>query len=335
VNFAFAGAPDFAAWTLEHLVELGRIPSLVISQPDRPAGRGRRAAPPAAAAAAQGLHLPLIQTDNINAPELLDRLSASGAEVLVVAAFGQLLRKALLDSLLCVNVHGSLLPKYRGAAPIERAIAGGETCTGVSIMRMEQGLDTGPWALRTSLSLSLWDDAGSVARALAFLGAQGVDQVLTGLGDETVAWTEQQGEPVYADKLDWQDYLLDGARSARAVHDQVRSLSPRVGARVASGGLQFKVWRTWPYGQPGLLAVPEEAARIAGHPGELVATSSRVFAGCGEGVVELLSVQPDGKSRMAVPEFLRGYRGRLGSTIAPPSRGREPADRATRKRAGR
>jgi methionyl-tRNA formyltransferase len=327
MNFAFAGAPEFAAWTLEHLISLGRRPSLVISQPDRPAGRGRRAAAPAAAAAAARLDLPLLQTDNINAPEVVERLSASGAEVLVVAAFGQLLRKALLDSVVCINVHGSLLPKYRGAAPIERALAAGEACTGVSIMRMEAGLDTGPWALQTSLSLSLWDDAGSVARTLAVLGAQGVDQVLTGLGDGTVTWTEQEGEPVYADKLGWQDYLFDAAGPARTVHDQVRSLSPRAGARAASGALQFKVWRTWPYGQPGLCAVPEQAGGVAGRPGELASTASRLFVGCGEGAVELLSVQPDGKSRMTVPEFLRGYRNRLSDTIAPPS-GCEPAGRS-------
>jgi methionyl-tRNA formyltransferase len=320
VNFAFAGAPAFAAWTLEHLVESGRRPVLVISQPDRPVGRGRKAAAPPAAATAQRLGLELIQPADINAPEVLQAMRAAGAEVLVVAAFGQILRSTLLDSILCINVHGSLLPAHRGAAPIERAIAAGEERTGVSVMRITVPLDSGPWALQKSVSIGLRDDAGSVARALAFLGAQGVDQVLIGLADGTVVWTEQEGDlaPVYAEKLCWEDCLIDLTRPARAVHDHVRSLSPRVGARVVSGGLRFKVWRTWPYGQGGLPPVPPEATDVAGRPGRISSTSSRLFVGCGEGAVEVLSVQPDGKGKMTAAEFLRGYRGRLGDTIDRP-----------------
>jgi methionyl-tRNA formyltransferase len=316
VNFAFAGTPDFAAWTLEHLASLERIPRLVISQPDRPVGRGRRATAPAAAVAARRLGLDLIQPEDINSPEVLERLRAAGADVLVVAAFGQLLKETLLDTLICVNVHGSLLPAHRGAAPIERALAAGEECTGVSLMRMALGLDTGPWALQTSLSVSPRDDAGSVGRALAILGAQGVDQVLTGLDDGTVVWTEQTGQPTYAHKLGPDDCLLDVAKPARGVHDQVRSLSPRVGARAESGALRFKVWRTWPYGQPGLDPGPPEAAHIAGRPGEIAIAGERLFLGCGQGLVQVLSVQPDGKSIMSAAAFLRGYRARLGDRMA-------------------
>ena len=320
MKFAFAGAPAFASWTLEYLVDLGRRPVLVISQPDRPVGRGRKAAAPPAAVAAERLGLELIQPADINAPEVLQAMRTAGAEVLVVAAFGQILRSTLLDSILCINVHGSLLPAYRGAAPIERAVAAGEECTGVSVMRITVPLDSGPWALQKSVSIGLRDDAGSVARALAFLGAQGVDQVLTGLADGTVVWTEQEGDlaPVYAEKLCWEDCLLDLALPARAVHDHVRSLSPRVGARVASGGLRFKIWRTWPYGHAGLSLVPPEAAAVAGQPGRMASTSVRLFVGCGEGVVEVLSVQPDGKGKMTAAEFLRGYGGRLGATMERP-----------------
>jgi methionyl-tRNA formyltransferase len=184
VNFAFAGSPDFAARTLEHLVSLGRRPSLVISQPTRPVGRGRRAAAPPAAVAARRLGLELIQPPDINAPDVMEVLQAAGAEVLVVSAFGQMLRNTLLESLTCINVHGSLLPAYKGAAPIERALAAGETSMGVSVMRITATLDSGPVALQTALSVSLRDDAGSIGRAMSFLGAQGVDQVLTGLEDE-------------------------------------------------------------------------------------------------------------------------------------------------------
>ena len=320
MKFAYAGAPAFAAWALEHLVGMGRRPVLVISQPDRPVGRGRKAAAPPAAATAARLGLELMQPSDINAPEVLQAMRAAGAEVLVVAAFGQILRATLLDSILCINVHGSLLPSYRGAAPIERAVAAGEERIGVIIMRITVPLDSGPWALQKSVSVSLRDDAGSVANTLAYLGAQGIDQVLTGLGDGTVVWTEQEGGevPVYAEKICSEDCLLDVARPARAVHDHVRSLSPRLGVRVASGGLLFKVWRTWPYGQAGLLPVPPEAAAVAGQPGLMATACSRMFVGCSEGAVEVLSVQPDGKGRMTAAEFLRGYGGRLGGTMDRP-----------------
>jgi methionyl-tRNA formyltransferase len=315
VNFAFAGTPDFAAWTLDNLATLGRRPCLVITQPDRPRGRGRHATAPPAAVAARRLGLELIQPDDINNEDVLQHLRASGAEALVVASFGQILRSRLLDSILCLNIHASLLPAYRGAAPIERALAAGEALTGVTIMRVTEKLDSGPWALKTSLSLSLRDDAGSVRRALAFLGAQGAHQVLTGLDDHNVVWTAQEGETGYAEKLSVADCLIDTARPARAVHDQVRALSPRVGARARSGTIQLKVWRTWPYGQPDLPDAPAEAAHVAGSPGMLAMSATRVFVGCREGVVELLSVQPNGRSAMSAAAFLRGYRGRLGDRL--------------------
>jgi methionyl-tRNA formyltransferase len=267
--------------------------------------------------------LECIQPYDINSPEVLARLRSVQAHVLVVASFGQILKKELLDSLLCVNIHASLLPAYRGAAPIERALAAGEEQTGVTIMRITERLDAGPWALRISRSISLRDDAGSVRRALAFLGAQGVDQVLTGLEDGTVTWVEQEGESEYAEKLSWRDCLFDLAKPARAVHDQVRALSPEVGARAESGALRFKIWRTWPYGQAGLPAVPAAAAAVAGRPGEIALARTRLFVGCGQGVVELLSVQPEGRRKMSAGAFLRGYRSHLGARLSPAAEGLE------------
>ena len=319
MNFAFAGTPDFAAWTLAHLDSLGRRPCLVVSQPDRPRGRGRRTTAPAAAVEAERLGLECVQPADINDPAVLERLRDVGASTLVVASFGQIFRQPLLDSLLCLNIHASLLPAYRGAAPIERALAAGETRTGVTIMRVTERLDEGPWALQSAVSLGLRDDAGSVRRSLAVLGAIGVDQVLTGLADGTVTWVEQRGQSIYADKVCAVDCLLDTARGARAVHDQVRSLSPSVGARAVSGDLGLKVWRTWPYGQPGLGAVPDEGAEVAGHPGQLQSAGHRLFVGCTEGAVEILMVQPAGKGKMVVSAFLRGYSRRLGDRLERPA----------------
>jgi methionyl-tRNA formyltransferase len=237
---------------------------------------------------------------------------------LVVAGFGQMLRRRLLDSLLCLNVHASLLPAYRGAAPIERALAAGEPRVGVSIMKMAEALDEGPWALQSSVSVGLRDDAGSVGRALAVLGACGTDQVLTGLADGTVSWTEQQGIPTYAAKLGPADQSLDTSQNARVVHDQVRCLSPDIGARAEAAGMQFKVWRTWPYGEPGLDPAPEPVGVAAGCPGRLKIWGDRLFVGCESGLVEVLLVQPVGKSKMPTADFLRGYGRRLGERLELP-----------------
>lgn len=315
MRFVFAGTPDFAAKVLTHLDGIGRRPCLVISQPDRPKGRGQKTCPPEVIEAAEKLGIPHLQVDDINSPETIGCIAGTGAAILVVAAFGQILRPAMLERFLCLNVHGSLLPAYRGAAPIERALAAGESVTGVSIMRMAEGLDEGPWTLQSTLSIGLRDDAGSIARGLAVLGATGLDQVLTGLGDGNVTWTEQGEGATYAAKLSAVDTVLDVSKTAHSLHDQVRSLSPGLGARTASGGLSLKIWRTWPHGMPGLEPLPTVARHVDGKPGRLAVGEGRLFAGCAEGAVEFLLVQPAGKDKMATADFLRGYAGRLGETL--------------------
>lgn len=315
MRFAFAGTPDFAARVLRHLCESGRHPCLVISQPDRPKGRGRKACAPEVVRAAQGLCLPWIQVDDVNSSETISAISGSGATVLIVAAFGQILRPSVLDRFLCLNVHASLLPKYRGAAPIERAIAAGEGFTGVSIMRMVEGLDEGPWSVQSRLSIGCRDDAGSVARSLAVLGANGIDHVLTGLSDGNVTWIEQTGDSTYASKLGPADAVFDVTLPAAALHDRVRSLSPGIGARMAAAGLSLKVWRSWPFGADAVGSLPPSAGRVSGVPGNIAACGGRLFVGCGEGLLEILLVQPAGKSRMEVADFLRGYGERLGGHL--------------------
>lgn len=317
MSFAFAGTPRFAAWMLRDLAEIGVRPALVISQPGRPQGRGRKVGEPAAFTQATLLGLDCTQTDDINAPVVVDRLRDLGLSILVVAAFGQLLRRPLLDAVMCMNVHGSLLPSYRGAAPIETALTAGETMTGVSIMRVTEGLDEGPWAQQTCVQIGLRDDAGSLARVLSFLGAAALAQVLDAVADGTVVWNEQEGPPSYAPKLEARDCMMDPTFAARGVHDRVRALSPWTGARAVCGDLAFKVWRTWPYGQPGLPAVPGSAKRVAGSPGDVVAADGRLFVGCAEGVVEVLAIQPANRARMTASAFLRGYGDRLGGCVKP------------------
>jgi methionyl-tRNA formyltransferase len=315
VRFAFAGTPDFAARVLAHLDDIGRRPCLVISQPDRPKGRGRATCPPEAIEAAARLRIPYIQVADVNSPDIAARIAGSGATALVVVAFGQILRAALLNEFLCLNVHGSLLPAFRGAAPIERALAAGESVSGVTIMRMTEGLDEGPWALQKSMLIGLRDDAGSVARTMAVLGATGVDQVLTGLSDGNVTWTEQGEGATYAAKLGTNDIVLDVSRAALEVHNQVRSLSPELGARTATGGLNLKVWRTWPLGAPGLDSAPRFANQVDGRAGLLAVGEGRLFVGCGHEALEVLLVQPAGKGKMRTADFLRGYARRLGDRL--------------------
>lgn len=324
MKFAFAGTPLFGAWVLRDLVELGCPPALVISQPDRPQGRGRKGAPPPTVTHAGLLGLESLQTEDINSPIVLEHLRKLEVSTLVVAAFGQLLTRSLLESMTCINVHASLLPKYRGAAPIERALAAGEASTGVSIMRMTEGLDEGPWAQQTSVSVGLRDDAGSVGRVLALLGAVAVVQVADALADGTVEWREQVGPSSHATRIEARDCLIDTTISARVVHDRVRALSPWIGARAASGEVRYKIWRTWPYGQPGLPAVPDAAQSAAGCAGRLLVVGDRLFLGCADGVVEVLEVQPVNRPRMTAAAFIRGYAGRLGAWLGPV----EPADRS-------
>ena len=319
MRFALAGTPRFASWVLRDLVELGRSPVLVISQPDRPRGRGRRTSSPEAVCLARDLGIDCLQTQDINLPDVLHTLRARGASTLVVAAFGQIFRQPLLDSVTCLNIHGSLLPKYRGPAPIERALAAGERVTGVSIMRVTERVDEGPLAQQVQLSVSLRDDAGSLRRALAFLGAMAVGQVLDAVADGTVAWTEQSGVSSYAPKLSKADWILDTTAGASRVHDQVRALSPYVGAQSILGGVDTKVWRTWPHGQSGLAVLPGGATSVAGLPGKVAAVGERLFLGCGEGVVEVLEIQPVDRQRMTAAAFVRGYGKRLedGSEATP------------------
>jgi len=319
VRFAFAGTPRFASWVLRDLVDLGRPPALVISQYDRPRGRGQKQCPPHAVTQADCLGLEWIQTDDINSVDVLDAMRARGLAALVVAAFGQLLKKPLLETVTCLNVHASLLPKYRGAAPIERALAAGESTTGVSIMRITEGLDAGPWAQQVTVSVGLRDDTASLGRVLAVAGAVAMAEVLDSIADGTVEWREQEGHPSYAGKLGPQDCPLDATLNARSLHDRVRSLSPAIGARAVLGELPVKVWRTWPHTGSAGQALPGAAAVLAGSPGEIRVADGRLFVGCSEGTLEILDLQPASKARMTTAAFLRGYGRRVGTRLAPPT----------------
>lgn len=320
MRFAFAGTPEFGAQVLRDLLDRGLRPLLVLSQPDRPAGRGRQLVSPAVTAAARQSDLPVIQTANINTSDVRAALTDAGVECLVVASFGQLLRADILAAFFCLNVHASLLPAYRGAAPIVRALMAGEAETGVSLMQMTAGLDEGPWAIQRRLSITDRDDAGTVGRALALLGALGVAEVFESMADGETSWTDQTGEMTYAVKVGPPDRAFDPRLSALRLHNRVRALSPHIGCEArSSSGLALKIWRTWPRA-----STPPELEPPQREPGRLTHEEGRLFVDCCDGALELVTVQPAGKRPMRASELLRGYGSRLGESLElPPETGWE------------
>ncbi len=297
MKVAFAGTPDFAATILEGVLDSKHDVGLVVSQPDAGRGRGRKNTPPPVADLAREANLPLLQ------PE---RASEAAAEIakhdaLVVAAYGQILRADTLYAarLDAWNVHASLLPKFRGAAPIERAIMDGEKESGVTIMKMDEGLDTGPAALQKTTPIPPDMNAGELAGTLASLGAEAIVEALGLLEDAKLNLVEQDSlKATYASKVSSEDQALDFGLSAVGVHNVVRALSPRIGARAYYGGFDgpIKIWRTRVVegGDPGLPA------------GDIHVENGRIFVGCGEGAVEVVELQAPGGKRLVAGEFLRG-----------------------------
>lgn len=319
MKFAFVGTPGFGAWVLSDLVDCGRAPALVISQISRAAGRGKKPRPPEVVTAANAMDLPVLQAQDINDEQVAYRLRDSGVDTLVVAAFGQILGPDLLDRLLCVNVHPSLLPNYRGASPIVRALMDGAPETGVCVMRMTSELDEGPVSHCRRLPLEGWEDAGAVERALALLGAQAVGEVLRETEGGGPEWRSQDGQPSYAEKIHGEERWLDFADSARRVHNKVRALSPSPGARARLGDIDVTVWRTRAVGIDEFSEIGRAggvvggvAGGVAGDEGTWTASRTRLLVGCGEGALDVLQIQPSGKKVMGAADFLRGYGNRLG-----------------------
>jgi methionyl-tRNA formyltransferase len=284
----FLGTSDFAAAILDRLADSPHRPQLVVTRPDRPAGRGRRLSTPPVADAARALGLELAQPGNVNVDEARARIAAAEPGVVLVCAFGALLREPLLSEFELLNVHPSLLPRWRGAAPVERAMMAGDEETGVCIMRVTAGLDSGPVCLTGREPIAPDDTYGTLAPRLQELAA---DLLLRAL-DEPPACTEQTEEGVtYADKIGPADRTLDAAATAAANDRVVRALSPHVGARVELEDGSF-------------LGVLRAAVREPGLIGDLHADGERLLLGG----LELLEVQPAGGRPMDAAAYLRGHR---------------------------
>jgi methionyl-tRNA formyltransferase len=297
LKVAFAGTPDFAATILGALISSPHEVGLVISQPDPRRGRGRKTTPMPVAELARQTNLPLQQ------PARISEVSAelSTCDVLVVAAYGQILRPDTLYAarLGAYNVHASLLPKYRGAAPIERAIMNGETETGITIMQMDEGLDTGPTALQRSVNIPPEMDAGELTELLANTGAEAVVESLNFLEDDCLILIDQDSlSATYASKLTDEERVIRWERDAGEVHDLVRALAPRVGARTHHRDVDgpIKIWRS----------MTLQTAISPYEIGNIRAESGRIVVSCGSGSLEVLELQVPGGRRLPAREFLLG-----------------------------
>jgi methionyl-tRNA formyltransferase len=262
VRLAVAATAPIGADILRRLAERHEV-AYLLTRPDRPRGRGREVGPPPAKLVAEELGIEVRQ------PERVVELRDPGVDVLVVAAYGALIPKELLDRALWLNVHPSLLPRWRGAAPVERAIMAGDEATGVSIIRLVEELDAGPVGAAASFPIGPEDDAGAVFARAGELAPDLIDEALGG------EFREQEGEATYAEKIGPADRVLDWSKPAPELHNRIRALSPHIGARGELHGRPVIVWRS----------------RIAD-----------------EGALEILEVQPEGRRRMTLDEFERGLR---------------------------
>ena len=292
----FLGTSGFAATVLRRLAESEHRPRLVLTPPDRPRGRGRRLASPPAAEAARDLGLDLLQTESVNAPDAVERVRATDPEVGAVCAFGQLIKEPLLCSLELLNVHPSLLPRWRGAAPIERALMAGDAETGVSVMRLTAGLDSGPVALEERVEIDPDEDFGALEPRLATLGGELLVRALDLRAEDRLEFTEQDDSlATYAEKIDAADRRLDPSRPAAELAATVRGLTPHIGAFLElEGGARLGVCRAE--------AVPGQL-----RPGVLRAGAEELMLGTADGFLRLLVVQPAGKRPMPVDAYLRGH----------------------------
>jgi methionyl-tRNA formyltransferase len=298
VRTVYLGTSDFAAAVLDRLAAGDHRPALVVTRPDRPQGRGRRLAPPPVAVRARELGLDLIQPERLHDPEPLARIAAAGPEALAVCAYGVLIREPLLSSTEVFNVHPSLLPRWRGAAPLERAIMAGDAETGVSIMRLTAGLDEGPVCLQGTEPIHPDDDHASLSRRLEALSGDLLVRAL----DERPPFVEQSEEGVtYAHKIEAADRSLDPSRSPEQLERTVRALRPHIGARIEMPGSEYLgVVEARPAGPEEGGTRPSHRVRVGGDGEE------RLLLDCEGGALELVRIRPPGGKAMAAADWLRG-----------------------------
>ena len=300
----FLGTPAFAVPTLERMVEAGHQVLAVVTQPDRPRGRGQNPAAPAVKEAAVRLGLPVYQPERVRRPESVEFLKELRAEVMVVVGYGQIIPQAVIDlaPFGIINVHASLLPKYRGAGPIQWAILNGETRTGVTTMRIDAGLDTGDMLLKEETEIGPEENAVELGKRLAVLGADLLLKTLRGLEKGNIIPEPQNPlEATLAPLLKKGDGVIDWSQPAVAIHNRVRGLQPWPGAYTSFRGNTLHIWKSR-VAAGGVRSLSDGAP-----PGRFVSLKPAAVQ-CGDGALELLEVQLEGRKRMAAAEFANGQR---------------------------
>lgn len=301
MRMVFMGTPEFSVPCLKALLEAGHEISGVFTQPDKPKGRGYTMTPPPVKELALQKGLEVFQPTTLRDGEAQAILSRLAPELIVVVAYGKILPPDILDlpPYGCINVHASLLPKYRGAAPIQWSVIHGDAVTGVTTMYMAEGLDTGDMLLQAETPIDPNETAGELHDRLAQMGAQLMVDTAAALRAHTLTRTPQDdSQSTYAEMLHKGLSRVDWSRPAKAVHDLVRGLSPWPVASTTYHGKGLKIHKT---------ALMPSAQQLSGKPGDMLEQDGRVFVCCGEGAVELLTVQYEGGKRMAARDFFRGH----------------------------
>lgn len=305
----FMGTPDFAVETLEAVIKAGHEVALVVTQPDKPKGRGNamQASPVKECALAHGIEV--YQPKKIREQECVDYLAGFGADIFVVAAFGQILSQALLDmpKYGCINVHASLLPKYRGAAPIQWAVINGEQTTGVTIQQMDIGIDTGDIIAQEELTLAADETGGSLFDKLAAVGADLCVKAMEQIASGTATRTPQDESAATHTSMIRKDFgHIDWNKSAKEIERLIRGLNPWPSAYTHLDGKTLKIWKATVSG-----------TESGEKPGSIVdVTKDAILVQTGEGVLQLDEIQLEGKKRMACDAFLRGYHIEKGGYFA-------------------
>lgn len=303
----FMGTPAFAVPALTALARTEEV-TLVVTNPDRPAGRGRTLSAPPVKREAGRLGIPVCQPEKARSPEAVARITSERPDLIIVAAYGQILPQAVLDipRIGCINVHASILPRYRGAAPINWAIVRGETVTGITIMKMDAGMDTGPMLHVREMPIGDDDTAETMFPKLAVLGAEALIEALGKLREGALTETPQDGEKAtYAPMLKKEHGRIDWSRPAWEIRNLVRGMTPWPSAATDHAGRTLKV----------LSASVREGK---GEPGEILSIDrDGIVVACGEGALALMDVQPEGGKVMSSREYASGRRIRKGDRLSP------------------
>lgn len=321
MNVVFMGTPDFAVGALEAIIEAGHRVAAVVTQPDKPKGRGKEVQMTPVKACAMAHGIPVFQPVKVKDTEAVEMLRGFQADIFVVAAFGQILSEEILNmpKYGCVNIHASLLPKYRGSAPIQWAIINGEKITGVTIMQMDKGIDTGDMLMKTEVVIDSKETGDSLHDKLAQAGARLIVEALSKIESGDVMPVKQNDEEsCHAKMLQKSMSRIDWQQSAESLDRLIRGLISWPGAATVYRGRTLKIWEEEVAVQKELQAKDPTACTgtEGAQPGTVVFVERDSFyVQTGDGILKILAVQPEGKKRMAVKDFLLGYQVKAGEML--------------------